>query len=654
MSITARQKLALYEAVFEEIPDVIVLKDAKGDFLLCNRTMADLYHTTPDAMVGKHDSDFGVPADLAASFRHNVLGIMARGEVEVVFEDSRDALTGEIRHFKSTKRPFKDAHGNNQILVIAHDITDVVRAQQQVAQSEQRLRDVMTATREGIWDWHLPTGRLVHNQQWFSILGFSEGDVDSHIDAFAGFLHPDDKPKVWGQLQRLLDGRDEFYSSEHRMICKDGGSIWVLDRGRVAERDAQGKPVRMVGAYADISERKQHEVELERLLELARAGTRAKSDFLTTMSHELRTPLNGILGMAQLLLLPQLSPQELQDYARTILTSGQSLLGLLDNILDLSKVEAGKLELAPTAFNPAHLLMQTVAVFEPLAQSKHLTLRVDTGTLEKSYCCGDATRLRQMLTNYLGNAIKFTSQGEVLVQVAQINDDSGQRWLEFSVQDSGIGIAADKQALLFKPFSQADSSTTREFGGTGLGLSIVAKLAEFMGGSTGLQSQLGKGSRFWFRVPMRPAPAPPHPEQVTPPIGRSEPADVLSGRVLVAEDNPINRMVIKALLTKLALQVEFADNGHVAFERVRQATPFDVILMDVQMPIMDGQQATRSIRQWEHDSGAKRTPIIALTASAFDDDRLRCAEAGMDDFLTKPITLARLSSALSRWLKGGR
>ncbi|MDR3368453.1 PAS domain S-box protein [Rhodoferax sp.] len=270
-----QQKLTLFEAVFEELPDIVLLKDAQGNFLLCNHALARLYNTTPEAMVGKHDGDFGVPKALADSYRANVLDIMARGEAQVVFEDSRNAATGEIRHYKSIKKPFKDANGNNQILVIAHDITDVVRAQQQVAISEQRLQEVMAATREGIWDWHVTSGRVEHNAQWFRILGFAEGEITSHVDAFSARIHPDDKPAVWQRLRHLLSSGEEFYRSEHRMFRKDGSIIWVLDRGRVAERNAQGEVVRVVGAYVDISERKHHEVALQQALAQANTSPRA-------------------------------------------------------------------------------------------------------------------------------------------------------------------------------------------------------------------------------------------------------------------------------------------------------------------------------------------------------------------------------------------
>ncbi len=645
-------KLALLQAVFDEIPDVIVLKDHKGDFLLCNQTVARLYNTTPEAMVGKHDDDFGLPKPLADAFRANVLDIMARGETEVVFEDSRDALTGDMRHFKSIKKPFKDASGQNQILVIAHDITDVVRAQQKIAQSEQRLREVMSATQEGIWDWHVQTGVVIHNERWYGLLGFSEGELADNVEAFTAQLHPDDKPAIWDKLQRLLNGTDEDYSSEHRMLRKDGSVVWVLDRGRVAERDAQGRPLRVVGAYADITARKQDQAALEEALDLAQSATRAKSDFLTTMSHELRTPMNGVLGMAQLLQLPQVSDSDRRDYARTIVSSGHSLLALLNDILDLAKIEAGRLELVPSAFNLPELLRDTATLFETLAHNKGLSLHVSSADLPHKTYWGDPTRLRQMIANYLGNAIKFSHQGQVSLEVAHCSQDGDKCVLEFSVIDRGIGIEPDKHAMLFNPFTQADSSTTRQFGGSGLGLSIVARLAEVMGGSVGLDSAVGVGSRFWFRVGLQALP-----EAVEPVTlaglsahAQQESGSLLSGHVLVAEDNAVNRIVIGALLAQLGLQADFVENGRDAVDMVKRKGGHELVLMDIQMPVMDGLTATRCIRAWEAQTGALPCPIVALTASAFEDDKQRCADAGMDDFLAKPVDLAQLARTLARWL----
>jgi len=641
------RKLALLQAEFDEIPDVIVLKDAQGDFLLCNQTVARLYGTTPEAMVGKHDDDFGVPKEIADGFRQNVLAIMARGQTEVVFEDSLDAVTNERRHFKSIKRPVKDADGNNQILVIAHDITDVVKAQHKVALSERRLNDVMAATQEGIWDWTVSTGQVSHNEQWYRLLGFSEGEIGDNVEAFSAHVHPQDRQMVWERIQALMSGADDLYQSEHRMIRKDGSVIWVKDRGRIAERDAHGHPHRVVGAYANITDRMQHQVDLEQALATAQEATRAKSDFLATMSHELRTPLNGILGMAQMLQLPNVDEDARRDYARTILNSGQSLLRLLNDILDLSKVEAGCLALDHSVFDLKQLVADTTLAFEELAQSKGLTLETRYCHLRSSHYLGDPLRLRQMISNYLGNAIKFTSQGKVVLEVGEVSTDGKTAQLEFSVSDTGIGIAPEKQSLLFKPFSQADNSTTRQFGGTGLGLSIVARLAELMKGEVGLESNVGIGSRFWFRAATEPQASLPTVDvaQMKPP------GTALSGRILVAEDNPVNRAVAKALLKSQGLEADFVEDGQAALEAVMRGPAYDLILMDVQMPVMDGQQATRRIRDWEVSQGARRGNIVALTAGAFEDDKRRCADAGMDDFLAKPIELASLVALLSRWLR---
>ena len=642
------QKLALYQAAFDEIPDVVLLKDANGDFLLCNRAVARLYGTTPEAMVGKHDDDFGVPRDIADGFRANVKSIMASGQTEIVFEDSRDAVTGELRHFKSIKRPFKDAEGRDQILVIAHDITDVVRAQQRVAQSEFALQQVMKATQEGIWDWDVPTGHLAHNERWFSILGFEEGEIEDHVEAFSRQLHPDDKAVVWERIQRLLDGTDAHYSSEHRMVKKDGTVIWVLDRGRVVQRDAQGRAVRVVGAYSDISERRHGQVALEQALQLAQSATKAKSEFLATMSHELRTPMNGVLGMAQLLTLPTISEAQRVEYAQVILRSGETLLALLNDVLDLSRVEAGRLEISTSTFSPAALVAEVLDSFREPAARKGLQLRLEADLMPRGAYLGDPLRLRQMLSNYLNNAVKFTHAGEVSVTVTEAYDARRQAVLEFAVTDTGVGFSPDQRPLLFQAFSQLDGSPTRQYGGTGLGLSIVARLAELMDGEVGASSAPGRGSRFWFRIPAaRQGGSAPPARSARPQLEAHKLA--LHAPVLVAEDNPVNREVIGLLLGNLGASFEFARDGQAAVDAVVSGRRFDIVLMDVQMPVLDGLAATRAIRQWEARAGRPRLPIVAVSSGVFEDQRQQCFEAGMDGFIGKPVVIKELAAVLTRW-----
>lgn len=399
-------------------------------------------------------------------------------------------------------------------------------------------------------------------------------------------------------------------------------------------------------------DRMRHALESSR--EEAVAANLAKSRFLATMSHEIRTPMNGILGMAQVLLNPKLPEAEREDYARTILTSGQTLLSLLNDILDLSKIEAGKLHLEYSVFEPEHLLNEAQALFSGSARNKNLRLEhVWQGPSRQRYRA-DVPHLRQMLFNLVGNAVKFTAQGQIRIEGRLVSADGGTAMIEFAVSDTGIGIPADKQDLLFKPFSQADSSSTREFAGTGLGLSLVSNLAALMKGEVGVESEPGQGSRFWFRFAAEIVPAEAVPQRnarpLTTPALSVHDAALLSGHVLVVEDNRTNSKVIELLLKKLGVSSSLAVDGSQAVAMAAGGERFDAILMDIHLPVLDGYAATSQIRQWEKESARVRCPIVALTANAFADDRQHCMEADMDDFLAKPIQFEDLKSVLGQWL----
>jgi signal transduction histidine kinase/ActR/RegA family two-component response regulator len=386
----------------------------------------------------------------------------------------------------------------------------------------------------------------------------------------------------------------------------------------------------------------------------ADAANLAKSRFLATMSHEIRTPMNGILGMAQMLLMPNITHGEREDYARTILTSGHTLLALLNGILDLSKIEAGKLRLENTVFDAAEIIDETRALFAETARSKDLLLDSHWhGPTGQSYRA-DCQRLKQMLANLVANAIKFTACGSVRIEARERRRADHSASLEFVVSDTGIGIAAADQAALFEPFAQGDTSITRQFGGTGLGLSIVRSLAGLMGGEVGVDSEPGKGSRFWFCLPVELVAADegkrPQAAQLAAELIEADALSRLNGRVLVVEDNAVNRKLIVALLTHFGLTVVLAEDGQQAVDAITGGDPADLILMDLQMPVMDGYVATAQIRQWESTAEQPRRPIVALTANAFAEDRQRCLAAGMDDFLAKPIVVATLKGILARWL----
>lgn len=424
-------------------------------------------------------------------------------------------------------------------------------------------------------------------------------------------------------------------------------------------RDEAGEIRRFIAVQSDSTALHKMQSDLEHEKTRAEAANQAKSAFLATMSHEIRTPMNSILGMAQAMLTPTLSQPQRQEYARILMDSGETLLALLNDILDLSKIEAGRLALHPTRTAPLTVVNETVALFAGAAHAKQLTLTVHSA-LDRSRCYQiDALRLRQMLSNFIINAIKFTTSGTIEVSIAQLKQDDQGDELEFSVSDTGIGIATADQAVLFETFSQVDSSSTRHYGGTGLGLSIVRSLAQSMGGSVGVRSRPGQGSTFWFRIIAKADLA-----QVPPPAASpasapataeaSTLAPTLNGHVLVAEDNPVNRLVMRTHLAKFEITVQVAENGHEAVAASTSGQHFDCILMDVRMPELDGLGATRQIRDWELRHGRPRCPIIAVTANVFAEDQRECEAAGMDDFISKPVIIADLQRALQRWLPATR
>ena len=381
----------------------------------------------------------------------------------------------------------------------------------------------------------------------------------------------------------------------------------------------------------------------------AASASEAKSRFLATMSHEIRTPLNGILGMAQLLQMPGLSETERQEFASTIVSSGRSLLTLLNDVLDLSKVEAGKITLEPAPTDPASVLRETAGLFAELARGKQLALTTDIQAPAGRRYLLDAVRVRQMLSNLLSNAIKFTDRGAISLSVREIECSPMGTCLEFSVTDTGRGIAADRLRDLFQPFSQLDNSSTRAHDGTGLGLSIVRSLAGLMGGTADVDSTPGQGSRFWFRIRADLLPAATESSSAFAPASGNTPTTA-SNTVLIADDDPTNRKIIETLLQRLGIAFVSVQNGQQAFDVLAEGSAVTLVLMDIKMPVMGGHTAAELIRDLEMASGRKRTPIIGISAHAFDEDRKRAAAAGMDDFLTKPFNVDDFTACIDKWL----
>ena len=530
------------------------------------------------------------------------------------------------------------------------DITERKRAEEELRRSEMNLAESQRIAHLGSWEWDVNSGETLWSDEVFRMYGYEPGAFVPGVEGMMEAVHPDDRETVRQAMHDALHG-DRPYDFEHRVLRPDGSVRWIHRRAEVV-RDGEGEPVRMVGTVHDVTERRLAEGELRQAKEVADAANRAKSEFLANMSHEIRTPMNGVIGMTGVLLDTDLSPEQ-RDYAETVRASGDALLALLDDILDFSKIEAGEVRIETIDFDLRELVDEAAAVFAERARDKGLDLVRSVEPDVPTALRGDPYRIRQVLTNLLSNAVKFTEEGRVVLGCERGRDLEDKVTLRFEVSDTGIGITSEQQRRLFRSFSQADTSTTRRYGGTGLGLAISKQLVQLMGGEIGVESEPGKGSTFSFTLPLskqphrarvrraeiKPAPLPANLSPVE--------AKKRSARVLIAEDTLTNRMVAVELLKRRGYEVDVVSNGAEAVEAF-SSTVYAAILMDIQMPEMDGYEATAQIRQLE--GALRHTPIIAMTAHALLSDREKAFSAGMDDYLSKPVRPEQLDGVLERWI----
>jgi len=510
--------------------------------------------------------------------------------------------------------------------------------------SERRFRELAMTAPVGIYRCDLKGRCTFANAEWSMLAGVSAEEALGR--GWAEAVHPDDRARcnrAW--VQASLLGTE--WEAEFRFLHRDGQVRWVYSRAALVAGEYGARE--RVGMTIDITARKLAEESLLRAKEVAEAATRAKSDFLAKMSHEIRTPMNGVLGMLELALETPLLPDQ-KDYVDTARFSAANLLGIINDILDVSRIEARKLEIEAIPFSLRQLLDTSLKPLMQLARGKGLSFELDVGLHVPDGLVGDALRLQQVLVNLVGNAIKFTRSGGIRVTVMQTEGDEQQVWLSFGVRDTGIGIPADRLPSIFEPFTQVER--VGAMSGTGLGLTISAQLAELMGGKISVKSAVGSGSAFnvELRFPRANLDAESLASSTVKSTGRyqSPPSRL---RVLVAEDNAVNARVVRHFLEKVGSQVTVAETGRAALDQALGGD-FHLIFLDVQMPELTGLQVCQAIRAHEKTSGGHR-PIVMLTAQAMKGDREECLAAGADDYVTKPVTRRILFSAIARLMDQG-
>jgi PAS domain S-box-containing protein len=629
------------QGVLDTDPNLIFVKDRRGKLLFVNQALAKMFDMQPEELTNGNYVD-EARQDEVDLYNQTDEQVLANLET-VTVEEPVTLRSGEVRWLQTTKTPLRRADGEMCVLGISVDITGRKRVEQSLEEQKDFLQTLINALPDAVFAKDRDARLILVNTAFSEATGISEQEA---LGTTVFDLYTPEEAAIAGDMDQTVFRTGEVTRIEEWVTARSGRR-GMFETVKVPHRNAQGETIGLIGVSREITERKQFEDELVRAKEQAEAATVAKSQFLANISHEIRTPLNGVIGMTSLLLTTELDAEQ-ADYVQTIQASGHTLLALINDVLDFSKMESEHLALESRPFDLPSCITRAVSMATPLVREKRLRLVTELAADLPRLVVGDTIRLSQVLGNLINNAVKFTDRGEVTLTADVVARSGDELELSFAVQDTGIGIPGDKLHTLFERFTQVDNSTTRRHGGSGLGLAISKWLVERMGGCIWVESTPGEGSTFSFTIRS----AVPREEELRglallDRMHRTVPDPATRAlRILVAEDNAINRKVAIALLNQLGHAADLAGNGAEVLAALEKSR-YDIVFMDLHMPIMDGLATTQAIMaRWP--DGA-RPVIIAMTADAMQGDRERCLAAGMQDYVSKPVSLESLGAVLARW-----